>query len=62
MISRRGLLGLAAAGLVTAPRIARGQLAGKIYRVGYIGLRSGTGAPDGALREGLRDLGCAPTR
>ncbi|HEX9125261.1 MAG TPA: ABC transporter substrate-binding protein [Methylomirabilota bacterium] len=56
-MDRRAFLGLAAASALAAPGIARGQPAGKVYRIGYLSLRSGTGDRDEALRQGLREVG-----
>ena len=55
MMNRRAFLG--ALGLLAAPLAVEAQPAGKVYRIGLLGLHSGHAAPMEALRVGLRDLG-----
>ena len=48
--------------LLSAPRATEAQPAGKVHRIGFLGVgsarQSGTAAPNlAALRQGLRDLG-----
>ncbi|MEO5590885.1 MAG: ABC transporter substrate-binding protein [Gemmatimonadaceae bacterium] len=46
-----------ALGLLAAPLAARAQLAGRIYRIGYLSNGSSTGSYPEAFRQGLRELG-----
>jgi ABC-type uncharacterized transport system substrate-binding protein len=57
--TRRAFLGTLAGGLLTGPRAAAGQPAGKVYRVGYLTAGSATANPGvlDAFRQGLRELG-----
>ena len=55
-MDRRAFISALAAGALT-PAIAGAQQAGKVYRIGYLSLRSGPAAQDEALRRGLRELG-----
>jgi putative ABC transport system substrate-binding protein len=60
VIERRTLLGVIAAGLLAAPLAAAAQSgAGKVPRVGFLGVTSETGyvRQVQALRQGFRDLG-----
>ena len=58
-MDRRAFLGTLAGGLLAAPLAAEAQLAGKVYRIGFLG--NSTAALEanlvGPFREGLRDLG-----
>jgi putative tryptophan/tyrosine transport system substrate-binding protein len=56
MISRRGLIGVAAA-LMMVPVSTGAQQAGKVARIGVLCLTRCEGAAYDALRAGLRDLG-----
>jgi putative ABC transport system substrate-binding protein len=56
-MNRRAFLGLAAAGMVAAPRAARAQQPGKVYRIGFLSLQSGLTSTTDAFRLGLRELG-----
>lgn len=54
------LIGLAvvlAVGIALAPLIVEAQSAGKVYRIGFLSLRSSPGAPEEAFRQALRELG-----
>jgi len=57
-MDRRTFLADTGAGLLTAPLAARGQQAGKVYRIGVLspGPSTGAGAPE-LLRQSLRELG-----
>jgi len=58
VIERREFLGLLVGGLLAAPLVAGAQTAGRVYRVGLLGLASGSDVPVlAALPQGLRDLG-----
>jgi len=46
-----------ALGLLAGPLPAEAQQAGKVYRIGYLGSRSGLPTTEIAFREGLRELG-----
>ena len=54
MIDRRGFIGMLARALFAAPLAAHAQLAGKIYRIGYLSPNN-TGV--GAFQSGLAQLG-----
>ena len=54
MIDRRGFIGVLARALFAAPLAAHAQLAGKIYRIGYLSPNN-TGV--GAFQSGLTQLG-----
>jgi putative ABC transport system substrate-binding protein len=53
---RIGLAVILTVGLVLAPLAAVAQQAGKVYRIGFLSMGSGSTAPE-AFREGLRELG-----
>jgi putative ABC transport system substrate-binding protein len=57
--TRRAFLGTLAGGLVAAPRTAKAQQAGKVWRVGYLGLSAIPSADPiwEAFRTGLRERG-----
>jgi len=58
VMDRRVFIGALAGGLLTAPLAAGAQTAGRVYRVGLLGLASGSDVPVlAALPQGLRDLG-----
>ena len=61
MTTRRAFLGALAGGLLAAPRAAGAQQpAGKVYRLGYLSMGSGTSTylrPLEAFRQGLRERG-----
>jgi hypothetical protein len=57
MMDRRRFLLTSVAGVVAAPHTVMAQQAGKIYRIGLVGLDSSEVPGHMALREGLRDLG-----
>ena len=59
MTSRRTFLGTLALGIVAAPLAANAQQAGKIARIGYLGVSSPSLEPHlvEAFRQGLRELG-----
>jgi putative ABC transport system substrate-binding protein len=59
MMDRRTFIGGIASGLIAAPIAARGQQAGKVYRIGILEAipADQNGANLDALRRGLRDLG-----
>lgn len=52
-----GLISTLALGLLAAPLPAEAQQTGKVYRIGYLGSRSGLPTTEVAFREGLRELG-----
>lgn len=54
MIDRRGFIGMLARALFAAPLAAHAQLAGKIYRIGYL---SPNNTSVGAFQSGLAQLG-----
>jgi putative ABC transport system substrate-binding protein len=58
-MERRAFIGTLAGGLLAAPLAARAQPAGKVHRIGFLGLSSPAGyaANLQAFRQGLRDLG-----
>jgi hypothetical protein len=56
-VDRRRFLLTSLAGALAAPLAAGAQQAGKIYRVGLIGVDAAEAAGHIALREGLRTLG-----
>jgi len=57
-MDRRAFLTVAAVGgFIAMPAVARAQQAGKVYRIGYLSLRSGPITQDEAFRQGLRELG-----
>ena len=56
-MDRRRFLLTSLAGVVAAPPAAMAQQAGKIYRIGLVGLDSSEVPGHMALRQGLRDLG-----
>ena len=56
-MDRRAFLGLAAAGMVAAPRATRAQQTGKIHRIGFLSLSSGPGPPAETFRQQLHELG-----
>ncbi len=61
MTTRRAFLATLAGGLLAAPLVADAQQpAGKVYRLGYLSVGSGTSTylrPVEAFRQGLRELG-----
>lgn len=59
LVKRRVFLGSLTAGLLAAPRVARAQQAGKVYRLGILEAvpAAQNAANLDALRKGLRDLG-----
>jgi putative ABC transport system substrate-binding protein len=58
-VDRRAFITIVGGSILAAPRVAQGQQAGKIYRIGYLSGGSSTAAPHlvEALRQGLRELG-----
>jgi len=57
-MERRTFISVIAGGLLAGPFVAEAQQAGRVYRVGLLGLASGSDFPVlAALRQGLRDLG-----
>jgi putative ABC transport system substrate-binding protein len=57
-VNRRTFLGTLAGGLLAAPLASQAQQAGKVYRIGLLGLASASDRSGvAALREGLQDLG-----
>lgn len=56
-MTRRPVLGLILALLLTAPLVAGSQPTGKSFRIGYLMERPGPTAFDEAFLQGLRDLG-----
>ncbi len=48
-------------GLLAAPLAAEAQPAGKVYRIGYLSLRSSTSL-ENVFLQGLRDLGWVEAR
>jgi putative tryptophan/tyrosine transport system substrate-binding protein len=57
-MDRRAFLGLATAGVIAAPGVARAQQAGKAHRIGYLTLSSDpSSTTTEAFRQGLRELG-----
>jgi putative ABC transport system substrate-binding protein len=62
-MDRRAFVAVAAAGgLIAMPAVARAQKPTKVYRIGFISLRSGPIAQDEAFRQTLRELGYAEGR
>ena len=59
MTTRRAFLCTLAGGLLAAPRVARAQPAGKVYRVGWLSPASAENGLSNldALRTGLRERG-----
>jgi putative tryptophan/tyrosine transport system substrate-binding protein len=59
MAMRRRALIAAIVGAAAWPVVARGQQAGKVFRIGFMGLQSAASLPERteAFRAGLRDLG-----
>ena len=54
------LIGLAvvlALGLLAVPLTGEAQQAGKVYRIGFLSLRSSPGAQEEAFSQALRELG-----
>jgi ABC-type uncharacterized transport system substrate-binding protein len=63
VMERRTFLGTIAGGLLAAPLAAQAQQAGKVYRIGWLGLSAPTSAPlqrpSESFLQGLRDHGFA---
>src|SRR5258708_2914871 len=57
MMSRRRFLRAMCGSLLVAPLVAEAQQAGKVYRVGLLGLTAGRTANIDNLLHALRDLG-----
>jgi len=59
MMNRRAFLRALSAGLLTAPLAAEAQQAGKVPRIGFLGVTSASDRPPllDAFRQGLRELG-----
>src|SRR5690348_955497 len=58
MMDRRAFLGLAGAGLLSAPLAAEAQQAAKVARIGFLSLNlSASPHLPEAFRQGLRDVG-----
>ena len=61
MIDRRTFIGAVTASSLAAPRVGLAQLAGKAYRIGFLGAASASSPTSArrveALRKGLRELG-----
>jgi putative tryptophan/tyrosine transport system substrate-binding protein len=59
MITRQVFVGTLAGGLLAAPLAAEAQQAGKVWRIGYLGVGTASAYANRieALRAGLRDLG-----
>ena len=60
MITRRGFLGIAAAGCIAHPRHVRAQASTKMPRVAYVGSRQGFTQNGQAFIDGLRAAGRVP--
>jgi putative ABC transport system substrate-binding protein len=58
-MDRRTFVGVIAGGLLAAPLAAEAQLAGKVYRIGYLSSGSASSNPHviEAFRQGLQELG-----
>jgi hypothetical protein len=59
---RREFITLVGGTVATWPLAARGQQAGKVHRIGFLGSATAAGSAKASLRTGLREFGYIEAR